>query len=589
MTTTTRAGRRAPTAHRIDDFVDHLRAATDIDPDALATIAAAAEAGTDHPATQALRQRWYDSLSSPDGPDYAGVYGDDHYLADAWDCWANYSRKYVALLANHPEVLPHPVESVADLGCGIGYSTAALAEVFPDAEVVGTNLPGTTQYRVASALGVTMAADLASAPLERPVSLVFASEYFEHFYEPVVHLREVLAAADPLMLVVASTFTQPSIGHFPLYRLAGVDTPGRKVARQFNAVLVEAGYERVDTGFWNNRPQVWTRPHRRPAPTPIPPSTPPTNGASMTTAPSSTRAIEYVPIDDLQPNPANPKAHDTDTIDQSVGRLGYVEPVVIDQRTGYLVSGHGRRTTLLAMQERGEDPPDGIAIDPETGQWLAPAVTGWASRSDTEAQAALVALNRTTELGGWVDTALHEVLSSLADTPAGLQGVGFTAKDLQSLQTIVDGLDATPDLERRYTERINVPEYVPTAEEPPPPYSLCDTTVHDRIAMAVEQALSEGTIDEATARFLLLGAKRHLRFDYAAIAEFYAHQPPEVQRLMEESALVIVDFDDAIAHGFVRFDERLAHLREEDRQRQQDAETPTPDEVDETTVTLVVD
>ena len=44
-------------------------------------------------------------------------------------------------------------------------------------------------------------------------------------------------------------------------------------------------------------------------------------------------------------------------------------------------------------------------------------MTGWSSRADTEAGAALIALNRTTELGGWVDEELIRLLTDLADQP----------------------------------------------------------------------------------------------------------------------------------------------------------------------------
>ena len=44
-------------------------------------------------------------------------------------------------------------------------------------------------------------------------------------------------------------------------------------------------------------------------------------------------------------------------------------------------------------------------------------MTGWSSRSDTEAGAALIALNRTTELGGWADEELIRLLTDLADQP----------------------------------------------------------------------------------------------------------------------------------------------------------------------------
>ena len=50
--------------------------------------------------------------------------------------------------------------------------------------------------------------------------------------------------------------------------------------------------------------------------------------------------------------------------------------------------------------------------------------------------------------------------------------------------------------------------------------------------------------------FLIEAAKRHNRFNYRNIAEYYAQASPEMQQLMERSALVIIDIDDAIANGY---------------------------------------
>ncbi len=145
------------------------------------------------------------------------------------------------------------------------------------------------------------------------------------------------------------------------------------------------------------------------------------------------RRIEYIPITELTPDRRNPKGHQEDQIDASVARFGYIDPVVKDERTGLIISGHGRRDTLLAMKARGEAPPDGIHLN-EAGNWLAPVVRGWSSRSDTEASAALIALNRSTELGGWVDEALLTLLDDLsASGENGLAGVGFDTRDIEEL------------------------------------------------------------------------------------------------------------------------------------------------------------
>lgn len=167
------------------------------------------------------------------------------------------------------------------------------------------------------------------------------------------------------------------------------------------------------------------------------------------------RWTEYMPLADLRPNPANPKGHDTDLIDASVGRFGYIEPITLDERTGYLISGHGRRETMLAMHERGESVPEGVQVS-DDGAWLVPVARGWSSRTDTEASAALIALNRTTEAGGWEDAALLDLLdqvSALGDEA--FVGVGFNERDLDDLRALSERLDAeggTRDLDELAAE-----------------------------------------------------------------------------------------------------------------------------------------
>ena len=161
------------------------------------------------------------------------------------------------------------------------------------------------------------------------------------------------------------------------------------------------------------------------------------------------REITYIPLAELREDPRNPKAHDAEAMTASLRRFSLIDPVVIDGRTGYLISGHGRKAALLDLCQRGDPTPDGIVIAPD-GTWLVPAVTGWSSRTDAHARAALIALNRVGELGGWVDTALLDLLDELSaqddDPEVGLAGVGFDETTLTGLRAKLDRL--TPPAER---------------------------------------------------------------------------------------------------------------------------------------------
>lgn len=104
-----------------------------------------------------------------------------------------------------------------------------------------------------------------------------------------------------------------------------------------------------------------------------------------------------------------------------------------------------------------------------------------------------------------------------------------------------------------YTAKIRAPVYEMTRDCPTVAELLDDTK---RNALVADIQAATGLSKEIKA-FLLNAAQRHLVFDYAAIAEFYAHASPTVQRLMEASALVIIDFDQAIANGFVQLNKDI--------------------------------
>jgi hypothetical protein len=70
----------------------------------------------------------------------------------------------------------------------------------------------------------------------------------------------------------------------------------------------------------------------------------------------------------------------------------------------------------------------------------------------------------------------------------------------------------------------------------------------------------ERNIDSELREFLFAAAGRHIRFDFEQIAEYYAHASPSVQALMEDSALVIIDFDKAITDGYVKLTKAIGDI-----------------------------
>ena len=107
--------------------------------------------------------------------------------------------------------------------------------------------------------------------------------------------------------------------------------------------------------------------------------------------------------------------------------------------------------------------------------------------------------------------------------------------------------DPVEHIERKYTTKVDVPIYEPRHSKPHI-LSIYDTTK----AKSLIREVDESGISSDEKEFLRAAAWRHAVFNYEVAADYYAHASPEMQRLMERSALVIVDFDEAIERGFVR-------------------------------------
>lgn len=153
---------------------------------------------------------------------------------------------------------------------------------------------------------------------------------------------------------------------------------------------------------------------------------------------ADTRRIEYVPLDELQPAPRNPKQHDLPLIRRSIERFGFAAPGLRDERTGRTVAGHGRAEALRAMRAEGHTAPAGILVTGD-GIWMVPVIAGWSSRSDAEAEAYLVLDNTHSAKAGWDNTGLVEVLGDLhADDRDLFDLTGYSDADLEDL---LDGLD----------------------------------------------------------------------------------------------------------------------------------------------------
>lgn len=103
-----------------------------------------------------------------------------------------------------------------------------------------------------------------------------------------------------------------------------------------------------------------------------------------------------------------------------------------------------------------------------------------------------------------------------------------------------------------YTRKVESPIYQPS-DAIPEIRELYDETK----AIELVNEIHATNIPEDIKIFLLLSAHRHIVFNYEKIADYYAHAGDQVKILMENSALVIPDFNRAIEQGYVKLSEEI--------------------------------
>jgi hypothetical protein len=238
--------------------------------------------------------------------------------------------------------------------------------------------------------------------------------------------------------------------------------------------------------------------------------------------------VEYMDPVELIPYTKNAKQHPQKQIDHianSIKRFGWQQPIVIDKNKVVII-GHGR--LMAAKQLNLEKVP--VVVDEDL--------------SDEDVKALRLADNKLNE-SEWISGLLDEELAELA-----IDGIDMSQFGFDTLQEDIGGMTENP-----YTGAVNIPQYEPTGEETTIE-QLVDTKKTDSLLEEIESSsLSEDEKD-----FLKLAAQRHLAFNYKKVAEYYANASEEMQELMEKSALVIIDYDDAIANGYSKLNADILEL-----------------------------
>lgn len=234
--------------------------------------------------------------------------------------------------------------------------------------------------------------------------------------------------------------------------------------------------------------------------------------------------IKYKPIKELKPYKKNAKKHNKEQVEQianSIKEFGFTQPVIID-KNNCVVAGHGR---ILGARKAGLKQVPTVCLEELTEEQI---------------KAYRLVDNKLNE-SEWDDVLLAQEL-----------------EELDKEQMKLFGFDLAEEIEqeeKKYSMEINIPQYNIKGETP----SISELVDTGKVKELLHK-IKQSNVSEEEKKFLRYGTYRHLCFNYSKIAEYYANADKEMQELMEDSALVIIDFDEALKKGYVQLSDKLFEL-----------------------------
>ena len=118
----------------------------------------------------------------------------------------------------------------------------------------------------------------------------------------------------------------------------------------------------------------------------------------------------------------------------------------------------------------------------------------------------------------------------------------------------------------KYSRAISIPQYEVKGDRP-----FIEELYSNEKVIKLLGHIKNSDVSEDEKKFLTIAAYRHYIFNYDRIAEYYASASKEMQELMEESALVIIDIDDDIKNGYVKYSKRIQQIIEDSKKAKEES------------------
>ena len=219
-------------------------------------------------------------------------------------------------------------------------------------------------------------------------------------------------------------------------------------------------------------------------------------------------------------------------IKKSIDEAGLGRSVVVDA-DGVLIAGNGVQQVV--------DPDTPVRVIETDGTELVVVKRTDLHSGDTRRKTLALADNATADDVEWDYEAIAE---DWTEDEAGDWGVEWPNSESG---------------ENPYSQKTDIPIYQIKGEKPSVDQCIDLFEVEKKI-----EKIENSNVSEDKKKMLKACAYRFAEINFSMMAEFYAHEDEEMQSLMEDNALVIVDFDKAIELNLVKLDKRMKEIYKEE-------------------------
>jgi hypothetical protein len=245
------------------------------------------------------------------------------------------------------------------------------------------------------------------------------------------------------------------------------------------------------------------------------------------------KLTDYKP---LTRNPNKGTQRGTGILEQSVRELGAGRSILVDKNGVILAGNHAQEAFVNAGMD------DVIEVETDGKQIVVVKRTDLDADSSAGKKMAIMD-NRTSEQGlAWDAVVVEDLLNEIK-------------QDEGELDNYLNGLAEDVGLQNddKYSRNIEAPIYKPSEIKP-----TINELYDNQKSIDLIKEIDNSSLPEDEKEFLRVAALRHIVLNYKRIADYYAHSSEQVQKLMEDSALIIIDFDKAIELGYVKLSRQIA-------------------------------